>query len=111
MTGQPPPATTDLSDAHPEAQVCDPVFQAFGGRPAFSGPIATLKVFEDNALVREAVEQPGEGRVLVLAGGGSPRGAPFGGELALVAPPPGRGRVGRHGAGRAADQIEAPPLG
>ncbi|MDP9429002.1 MAG: ribonuclease, partial [Actinomycetota bacterium] len=43
MTDEPVHATTDLSDAHPEAQVCDPVLQAFGGRPAFSGPITTLK--------------------------------------------------------------------
>ena len=34
MTDEPIHATTDLSDAHAEAQVCDPVFQAFGGRPA-----------------------------------------------------------------------------
>src|ERR671921_601123 len=64
-------ATTDLSDAHPEAQVCDPVFQAYGGRTAFSGPITTLKVFEDNSMVREIVQTPGEGRVPV----GGRRGA------------------------------------
>ncbi len=45
------PATTDLCDQHPEAQVGEPVFQPFGGRPAFSGHIVTLKVFEDNALL------------------------------------------------------------
>ncbi len=43
-----PPATTDLSDDHPEAQVCDPVFSVFGGKARFCGPITTLKVFEDN---------------------------------------------------------------
>ena len=48
-------ATTDLCDAHPDIQVCDPVFQTFGGAPAFSGPIATVKVFEDNTLIRQAV--------------------------------------------------------
>ena len=86
------PATTDLCDAHPEIQVCEPVFQVYGGRDAFSGPITTLKVFEDNSLVREAVQQPGEGRVLVVDGGGS---------LALLAlrrqPRSGRGeeRLGR----------------
>ena len=52
------PATTDLCDAHPEAQVCEPVFQAYGGRAAFYGPITTLKVFEDNTLVKQAVEGP-----------------------------------------------------
>jgi regulator of ribonuclease activity A len=48
-------STTDVSDAHPEAQVCDPVFRAFGGRAAFSGPITPLKVFEDNSMIREVV--------------------------------------------------------
>jgi regulator of RNase E activity RraA len=42
------PATTDLCDAHPEIQVCEPVFQIFGGNVRFAGPITTLKVFEDN---------------------------------------------------------------
>ena len=39
------PATTDLCDAHPEIQVCEPLFQMFGGNVRFSGPITTLKVF------------------------------------------------------------------
>ncbi len=47
-----PPATTDLSDDHPEAQVCDPVFSVFGGKARFCGPITTLKVFEDNTPLR-----------------------------------------------------------
>jgi len=74
-------ATTDLSDAHPEAQVCEPLFADFGGRLAFHGPIKTLKVFEDNAQVRAALETPGEGRVLVVDGGGSLRCALVGGML------------------------------
>src|SRR4051794_17888156 len=78
-------ATTDLSDAHPEAQVCDPIFRGYGGRTAFAGPITTLKVFEDNSLVREAVEQAGEGRVLVVDGGASVRCALLGGNLAVLA--------------------------
>jgi regulator of ribonuclease activity A len=107
MTEQSAPATTDLSDAHPEAQVCDPVFQAFGGRSAFSGPIATLKVFEDNALVRDAVEQPGEGRVLVVDGGGSLRC----GNLAVLAAENGWAGVVVNGAVRDADEIDAQPIG
>ena len=47
-----------------------PGVPGFGGAPAFSGPIATLKVFEDNTLIKQAVESPGEGRVLVVDGGG-----------------------------------------
>jgi regulator of ribonuclease activity A len=78
-------ATTDLSDAHPQAQVCDPVFRDFGGRSAFHGPIQTLKIFEDNALVRATLETPGEGRVLVVDGGGSLRCALVGGNLGVLA--------------------------
>jgi regulator of ribonuclease activity A len=74
-------ATTDLSDAHPEAQVCEPLFADFGGRLAFHGPVKTLKVFEDNAQVRATLETAGEGRVLVVDGGGSLRCALVGGML------------------------------
>lgn len=79
------PATTDLSDAHPEAQVAEPLFADYGGRLAFFGPIKTLKVFEDNALVRSTLETPGEGRVLVVDGGGSTRCALVGGLLGELA--------------------------
>jgi regulator of ribonuclease activity A len=78
-------ATTDLSDRHREAQVADPIFTDYGGRSAFHGPVATLKVFEDNALVRTTLESKGEGRVLVVDGGGSMRCALVGGNLARIA--------------------------
>ncbi len=85
-------ATTDLCDAH-EAQVRDeqlrvvvaPMFRSFGGRRTFHGPIATLRLFEDNSFVRKALEQPGEGRVLVIDGGGSLRRALVGDQLAALA--------------------------
>lgn len=78
-------ATTDLSDAHPEAQVAEPIFGDFGGEIAFHGPIKTLKVFEDNAAVRALLETPGEDRVLVVDGGGSTRCALVGGQLGELA--------------------------
>lgn len=74
-------ATTDLSDAHPEAQVADPVFGDFGGVPAFHGPVVTVKVFEDNTMVRALLEERGNGQVLVVDGGGSARCALVGGNL------------------------------
>lgn len=77
--------TTDLSDAHPEAQVCEPVFRDFGGKAEFHGPIRTLKVFEDNALVRATLETPGQGHVLVVDAGGSMRCAVVGGNLGALA--------------------------
>ena len=78
-------ATTDLSDAHPEAPVCQPIFSDFGGADRFFGQIATLKVFEDNVEVRAALEAPGNGRVLVVDGGGSERCALLGGNLGMLA--------------------------
>lgn len=78
-------STADISDAHPEALVADPIFQSFGGHGAFHGSISTVLCFEDNSLVREAVEQPGEGRVLVVDGGGSLTCALLGDQLAALA--------------------------
>jgi regulator of ribonuclease activity A len=104
-------STTDLCDAHPEAQVCEPVFRLFGGRTAFSGPIATLKVFEDNTLVREAVSTPGEGRVLVVDGGRSLRCSLFGGNLAVAAARNGWAGVVVNGAVRDIDELAAQPVG
>jgi regulator of ribonuclease activity A len=82
----PPKCTADLCDAHADAlQVCESIFQAYGGRRAFSGPVSTVRCFEDNSRVREAVEGPGEGRVLVVDGGGSRRCALFGDKLGTAA--------------------------
>ncbi len=79
-------ATADLCDLHGDAlQVADPGYRSFGARPAFSGPIATVKAFEDNSYVREALEEPGRGRVLVIDGGGSRRCAMVGDQLAKLA--------------------------
>ncbi|RXZ42466.1 ribonuclease E activity regulator RraA [Crenobacter cavernae] len=79
--------TTDLVDAHEDSVgVLDPILRPYGGTPRFAGPIATVKLFEDNSRVREALAQPGEGRVLVVDGGGSMRCALLGdmlGELAV----------------------------
>lgn len=77
--------TTDLCDANEgRVRVCTPMFRSFGGRTSFHGPIATLKLFEDNSLVRNSLEQAGNGRVLVVDGGGSMRCALVGDQLALL---------------------------
>jgi regulator of ribonuclease activity A len=107
----PTPATTDLCDEHPEIQVCEPVFAAFGGRAAFSGPITTLKVFEDNSLVRDAVGRPGEGRVLVVDGGGSLRCSLLGGNLAVAAARNGWAGVVINGCVRDVAELAAQPIG
>jgi len=104
-------ATTDLCDAHPDIQVCDPVFRTFGGAPAFSGPVATLKVFEDNTLIKQAVESPGEGRVLVVDGGGSTRCGLVGGNLAVSAATNGWAGLVVYGCIRDVDELAEQPLG
>lgn len=77
--------TTDLCDAHSEAlRIMAPIFLDYGGVRAFGGPVSTTKVFEDNSLVRAALEEPGEGRVLVVDGGGSMRCALLGDNLAAL---------------------------
>lgn len=72
----------DDSDAF---RVLPPVFPSYGGLRAFAGRVSTVKCFEDNALVKAALDQPGEGRVLVVDGGGSLRRALVGGNLAAAA--------------------------
>ena len=112
MSSDPSPfATTDVSDAHPEAQVCDPVFSVFGGTVRFSGPITTLKVFEDNTLVKQAVEGPGGGRVLVVDGGGSTRCGLVGGNLAASAAANGWAGIVVNGCIRDADELAEQPVG
>jgi regulator of ribonuclease activity A len=84
------PATSDLcdrlrDDTSGRLRVLPPVYRDFGARRRFHGRIATVKCFEDNTLVKAAVEAPGEGRVLVVDGGGSLRRALVGGNLGAAA--------------------------
>jgi regulator of ribonuclease activity A len=68
-----------------ELAVLEPLFSDFGGKLRFSGEIATIKCFEDNSLVRDAVRSQGRGRVLVVDGGSSLRRALLGDMLAASA--------------------------
>jgi regulator of ribonuclease activity A len=78
--------TPDLCDRFGDrVAVAEPLFRDFGGRPEFAGEIETVRVFEDNALVRRIIETEGRGRVLVVDGGGSLRCALVGGRLAMLA--------------------------
>ena len=103
--------TTDLCDERPDVQVCDPVLSAFGGTAPFSGRIATVAVTEENALVRAVLERPGEGRVLVVDGGGNQRCAFFGGGLAAVAAASGWAGVVVNGAVRDVAEMADQPVG
>ncbi len=83
-------ATCDLCDTHEgdtsgAFRVLPPLFRDFGAARAFCGPVHTVRAPEDNSRVREAVNSPGQGRVLVVDGGGSLRRALVGGNLAVAA--------------------------
>lgn len=78
--------TADLCDAWSEhLQIATPGLRHFGGMQRFQGPIATLKLFEDNSLVRSTLETAGDGRVLIVDGGGSLRCALVGDQLGELA--------------------------
>jgi len=90
QTASPSFATCDLCDVYKndttgQFRVLPPVFRDFGGAATFSGPVHTLKCFEDNSLVKAALDSPGQGRVLVVDGGASLRRALVGGNLGAAA--------------------------
>lgn len=81
-----PIKTADLYDNYErELQVADPLFRSFGAKRAFAGKIATVRVHEDNKLVRAELEKNGKGQVLVVDGGGSLRSALVGDKIAQLA--------------------------
>ena len=100
----------DMTPASPDFSTCDfcdvykndhtgdfrvlpPVFRDFGAVLRFCGPVSTIQCFEDNSLVKAAVDSPGfddtptgrVGRVLVVDGGASVRRALLGGNLGAAA--------------------------
>jgi regulator of ribonuclease activity A len=110
-------ATCDICDAQ-ENRLADgtlavlpPVFKAFGRQSQFSGPAVTLKVFEDNSLVRSTLETPGHGRVLVVDGGASLRCALVGGMLAVLAEKNGWAGIIVNGCVRDVEEIDACNIG
>ncbi|OPG09823.1 ribonuclease E activity regulator RraA [Microbispora sp. GKU 823] len=94
-------ATADLYDAHGDAlRSCVTQFRSYGSRARFSGQISTIRCLEDNALVKQVLATPGEGRVLVVDGGGSLRTALLGDMIATSAVENGWAGVVIHGAVR-----------
>ncbi len=105
-------ATADLCDRFDaEVRVVSPGFRDYGGLVCFSGRIATVKVHEDNSLVRAALETAGEGRVLVVDGGGSLRCALVGDVLAGLAHDHGWAGLLVYGCIRDAAAIAGVPIG
>ncbi len=104
--------TADLCDEFgDEVHIAEPGFRAFGKRRSFAGPVVTLNVFEDNTLVRQALDMPGDGRVLVVDGGASVRCALIGGNLASLAAQNGWQGIIVNGCVRDSHEINAIEIG
>lgn len=110
MTFKTPDLCDQYGDTH-HLQIADPMFRPFGGQPAFSGPITTLKVFEDNVLIRLTLEEKSAGGVLVIDGGGSHRCALLGGNLARLACENGWAGLIVYGCIRDSVEISGLPIG
>ena len=104
--------TADLCDEFEQSVgVAEPLLRDYGGNTSFCGSLATVKVFEDNVLVREALETDGQGRVLVVDGGGSTRCALVGHRLAQLAYENGWTGIIVDGCIRDSDEISRIPIG
>jgi regulator of ribonuclease activity A len=104
--------TADLSDAAGDRFLpCSLPWRSFGATASFAGPAATVRCRDDNGLVRAAVQQPGEGRVLVVDGGGSLETALVGDVLAGLALTSGWAGLVVNGAVRDVVALARLPLG
>jgi len=106
-----PVSTPDLTDESPAARAIELQFNNYGAVKRFGGPAVTIKCHEDNSLVKSCVGEPGEGRVIVVDGGGSLRRALLGDMLAEQASENGWAGLVINGAIRDVDEIGATNLG
>lgn len=105
-------STADLYDEYGERlQSCDTQFRQFGGRRDFDGLVATVRCFQDNALLKSILGTPGQGRVLVIDGGGSVHTALTGDLIAQLAVDHGWAGLVINGAVRDSVALGALPLG
>ena len=104
--------TCDLADTHgDDARVLPLTLRHYGGSRRFTGPVTTVKCFEDNSRVKDLVETPGDGRVLVVDAGGSTRYALLGDNLAGTAQQNGWAGIVIHGCVRDTAALASLPLG
>lgn len=75
--------TSDIYDERGEEMASLPVqLENIGGHRCFHGPVRTLRCFQDNALLKQIIAEPGDGAVLVVDGGGSLDSELLGGSMA-----------------------------
>jgi len=104
--------TADLYDEHGDAlQSCETQLRSFGGHRSFSGPAVTVRCAEDNVVLKSVISGPGEGRVVVVDGGGSLRRALMGDLMAQLAVDNGWAGIVVHGAVRDTAVLSGMPIG
>ncbi|SNY60938.1 ribonuclease E activity regulator RraA [Paractinoplanes atraurantiacus] len=104
--------TADLIDEHGDTiGSCDTQFRQYGANTAFRGAAVTVRCFEDNALLKSVLSEPGHGRVLVVDGGGSLHRALMGDVIAGLAVANGWSGVIINGAVRDVAELRTLPLG
>lgn len=104
--------TADLVDAiGEEVRSCDTQFRQLGGRTEFAGPIVTVRCFQDNALLKSVLSEPGAGRVLVIDGAASLHTALVGDLIAELARGNGWAGLIVHGAVRDAATLRTLDIG
>ena len=104
-------STPDLSDQFPQVRALELTLVNYGLIKQFGGPVVTIKCHEDNSLVKQAVSEPGQGRVIVVDGGGSLRRALLGDMLAEQAAKNGWAGLVINGVVRDVDEIAKTSLG
>ena len=104
--------TSELCDLYAEqVDVVEPIVSSFGGVSNFYGKVTTVKCFESNGLIAEVLEENGEGRVLVIDGGGAVRRGLIDAELAQLAVDNGWEGIIVYGAVRQIQQLENLDIG
>jgi regulator of ribonuclease activity A len=104
--------TADLCDEFEHSvRMAEPLFQDYGRATSFCGRMVTVKVFEDNVLVRETLETDGQRQVLVVDGDGSTRCALVGDKLAQLAYRNGWAGIVVNGCIRDSDEIASITVG
>ena len=104
--------TADLvDDIGDDVRSCDIQFHQFGGRTEFAGPISTVRCFQDNALLKLVLSEPGDGGVLVIDGAGSLHTALVGDVIAKLAHDNGWAGLVVHGAVRDAAALRGIDIG
>ncbi|MGO1246666.1 MAG: ribonuclease E activity regulator RraA [Oceanisphaera sp.] len=99
--------TSELCDIYIDmVDVVEPMFASFGGRNSFAGSVSTVKCFESNGLIIEAVKEDGAGRVLLIDGGGSLRRALIDATIAETAADNGWEGIICYGSVREVDALE-----